>query len=627
MSGATPSDRRLLAGNFLVLDQLDTEGRVFKAHDRRHRRIVAVKLLSPTVSGDPSSRRAFLAEIEAARRVKHPNVAAVLGADEDRGHPLIVTEYVEGADLERVVRDRGPLPLGQAIAVLEGAARGLAAVHAAGIVHRDVRPSRLKIDADGTVRVLGSGLSRPAVPGPGMADLEGPQPLDRESRLHSADFCAPEVFDDPGRPDPRFDIYSLGCLTYFLLAGREPFVGETLEERVAARRERPAPELRLVRPDVPSKLDAIYRRMMARRPEDRPASMADVVAALESLRMEEAPSPAGGSAGMEQKSGGGTRGANRPAKPAPTRKRPAGGDAGSPIGPEFDLEGLDIESGPVPRSEARSAAYESSPRRLAVPVIILAFAGSTIFAILGMIAFRRRDAEDRSGGAATVAGSERADPTRAAESEKTTREPHRPEPAWASRTIFDGKNADDWMLTSLRPVPAKNVQADGLNPHGTGSYLVVYKRRLGDFILDFDYKLGRGGDSGVFLRVGRLDDPVHTGIEVSIQDSDGKGPEDPGAIFGLVAPAVNAQKPAGHWNHMTIAARGPEIIVMLNGSEVSRIRLDEWTVPGKRPDGSAHEFAGVAHAGIPRSGFLGFQDLVGDCWFKNVVIKTPNASP
>ena len=627
MSGGTPSDRRLLAGNFLVLDQLDTEGRVFKAHDRRHRRIVAVKVLSPTVVSDPSSRRAFLAEVEAARRVKHPNVAAVLGADEDQGHPLIVTEYVEGTDLERVVRDRGPLPLGQAIAVLEGAARGLAAVHAVGIVHRDVKPSKLKIDADGTVRVLGASLSRRTVPGSGIAEQEGPRPPDRESVLHSADFWAPEVVDDPGRSDPRSDIYSLGCLVYFLLAGREPFVGETLEDRVAAHRARPAPELRLVRPDVPSKLDAIYRKMMAGRPEDRPASMAEVVGVLESLRVEATPSPAGESAGAGQESGGGNGGASRPATLASRRTPPGGREAGSPIGPEFDLEGLGIESGPVPRSDARTAPYDSSPRRLAMPVIILAFAGSTIFAILGMIAFRGREAEDRSGGAASVIGSETADPTRAGESGTADHVPPRPEPAWASRTIFDGKNADDWMLTSLRPVPKKNVQVDGLNPHGTGSYLVVYKRKLGDFVLDLDYKLGRGGNSGVFIRVGRLDDPVHTGIEVSIQDSDGKGLEDPGAIFGLVAPAVNAQKPAGQWNHMTISARGPEIAVELNGSEVSRIRLDEWTVPGKRPDGTAHEFARVAYAGIPRSGYLGFQDLVGDCWFKNVAIKTPDAPP
>ena len=162
-----------------------------------------------------------------------------------------------------------------------------------------------------------------------------------------------------------------------------------------------------------------------------------------------------------------------------------------------------------------------------------------------------------------------------------------PQPGWVSRTIFDGQNAGDWMLSSKRPPPRKHVQPEGLNPHGTGSYLVVYRHKVGDFILDFDYKLSRGCNSGVFLRVGDLDDPVNTGIEVSLQDTMGQGDEDPGAIYGMVAPSIYVQKPSGQWNHMTITAQGPVIAVSLNGQGVSRIDLDDWNVPGKRPDGSA----------------------------------------
>lgn len=182
------------------------------------------------------------------------------------------------------------------------------------------------------------------------------------------------------------------------------------------------------------------------------------------------------------------------------------------------------------------------------------------------------------------------------------------------------------MLTNRRPLPRKHVQPDGLNPHGTGSYLVVYEHKLGDFILDFDYKLSKGCNSGVFLRVGDLGDPVNTGIEVSLQDSAGTGVEDPGAIYGLVASSMNVQKPAGEWNHMTITAQGPAIAVSLNGTGISRINLDDWTVPGRRPDGSAHKFSRVAFAKLPRSGYLGFQDLVGDCWLRNIVLKTPAGS-
>jgi hypothetical protein len=178
------------------------------------------------------------------------------------------------------------------------------------------------------------------------------------------------------------------------------------------------------------------------------------------------------------------------------------------------------------------------------------------------------------------------------------------------------------MLTNRKPLPRANVQPDGLNPHGTGSYLVVYEKKLGNFILDFDYKLSRGCNSGVFLRVGDLNDPVNTGIEVELADTAGSTDRDPGAFHGLLAPTKNTQKPAGEWNHMTITAQGPTIAVTLNGADVSRIDVDEWTVPGRRPDGSHHGLDDVAVARLPRNGYLGFQDLRGDCWFKNIMLRT-----
>ena len=189
------------------------------------------------------------------------------------------------------------------------------------------------------------------------------------------------------------------------------------------------------------------------------------------------------------------------------------------------------------------------------------------------------------------------------------------------RTIFDGKSSRGWMLCDRKPLRQSHIGPDGLNPHGTGSYLVVYEEKLADFVLDFDYKLDKGCNSGVFLRVSNLTDPIHTGIEVALDDTTGNGIGDSGAFYGLVAPVVNAQKPALEWNHMTITAQAAEISVVLNGSAVSSIHLDEWTVPGKRPDGSDHKFANVAIAGLARSGYVGFQDLGGDCWFNRIQLK------
>ncbi len=180
------------------------------------------------------------------------------------------------------------------------------------------------------------------------------------------------------------------------------------------------------------------------------------------------------------------------------------------------------------------------------------------------------------------------------------------------------------MLCDLKPLSRDQVQADGLNPHGTGSYLVVHETKVGDFVLDFDYKLSKGCNSGVFLRTSDLRNPVNTGIEIALDDTTGHGLHDSGALYDLVAPSENAQKPAGEWNHMSITAFGPKIAVVLNGKEVSKINLDEWNEPGKRPDGSRHKFTKVAIGKLPRIGYFGFQDHGSDCWFKNVRIKPAN---
>ena len=190
-----------------------------------------------------------------------------------------------------------------------------------------------------------------------------------------------------------------------------------------------------------------------------------------------------------------------------------------------------------------------------------------------------------------------------------------------THALFDGSSAQGWILCNHKPLSKDHVQADGLNPHGTGSYLVVHEKTFEDFVLDFDYKLSKGCNSGVFIRTNDLDDPVNTGIEIALDDTTGHGMHDSGALYDLVAPSENAQKPAGEWNHMTVTARGPVIAVAINGKPVSTINLDQWQTAGKRPDGSKHKFKNVAIGKLPRRGYFGFQDHGSDCWYRNVTIK------
>ena len=192
------------------------------------------------------------------------------------------------------------------------------------------------------------------------------------------------------------------------------------------------------------------------------------------------------------------------------------------------------------------------------------------------------------------------------------------------KLIFDGASADGWLTNNdKKPLSKANVQAEGLNPHGSGGYLVIHDQPHGDFVLDFDYKLSKGCNSGVFIRVADLKNPVYTGLEVAIDDTKGTGLHDSGALYDLVAPRANTQKPLGEWNHMTITAQGANIEVALNGETVTKANLDQFAEPGKRPDGTSHKFK-VAIKDLARSGYLGFQDHGQDCWYKNVKVKDLN---
>ena len=278
--------RGLLVGNYLILDKLGQGGMgvVFKARHRRLGRIGALKILPPSFARDRDAVLRFRREVEAAGRLMHPNLVAAQDADEDRGVHFLVMDYVEGRDLDRVVRDRGPMAVTQAIDCLMQAARGLEAAHAQGIIHRDIKPGNLMLDHDGTVRVLDLGLAR-------IVDAANPFSKSAAGRLTQSgmymgtvDFMAPEQAEDSHRVDHRADIYSLGCTFYYLLTGRVPFSGDTVLKRLMAHMERPAPSLRIARPEVPPALDAAFLKMMAKSPQDRPASMAEVISLLEACK-------------------------------------------------------------------------------------------------------------------------------------------------------------------------------------------------------------------------------------------------------------------------------------------------------------------------------------------------------
>jgi hypothetical protein len=190
--------------------------------------------------------------------------------------------------------------------------------------------------------------------------------------------------------------------------------------------------------------------------------------------------------------------------------------------------------------------------------------------------------------------------------------------------LFDGRSLDGWKTSSGRPsrVP---VEDGSINPHGSGGYMMIHEKTWSDFVLALDFKISKRCNSGVFIRTFPLTprpgkDVGFNGIEVAIDDTTTAGYHDTGAIYDLVKPSKNAMKPPGEWNHMVIACDGPRIAVELNGETVTKMDLDEWTSPNRRPDGSEHKFD-VAYKEHPRSGYIGLQDHGSPCWFRNIKIK------
>ncbi|MBP7933689.1 MAG: DUF1080 domain-containing protein [Phycisphaerae bacterium] len=188
--------------------------------------------------------------------------------------------------------------------------------------------------------------------------------------------------------------------------------------------------------------------------------------------------------------------------------------------------------------------------------------------------------------------------------------------------LFDGKTLNGW--TTDRREPSKMPVENGcINPHKCGGYMVIHEKPWTDFAWSMDFKIAKGCNSGIFTRVFSLEpkpgwDVGFNGLEVAIDDTTGSGYHDTGAIYDLAKPKRNAMRPAGAWNHIVVTCDRHIIEVELNGQQVTRMNLDEFTEPGKRPDGSTHKFTEIAYAKFPRTGYIGLQDHGSPCWYKNI---------
>lgn len=266
----------VLAGRYELLALVGTGGlgRVYRAHDRALDDAVAVKVLTESAARSPDLARRFRDEIRLARRVRHPHVCAIHEYGEEGPRRFVVMELVDGVDLHRVLVERGPLPPGEAAEVAVQVASGLEAVHAVGIVHRDLKTANIMRDRRGVVRLLDFGLAKAVERTEPGADLTGARRV-----VGTPEYMSPEQIR--GEPmDARSDLYSLGVVLYELLTGTTPFRGRSPMDTLAKHLSEPPPLYGVAAARLPEVLVPVLRKALAKHPEDRYASCAEMRQAL-----------------------------------------------------------------------------------------------------------------------------------------------------------------------------------------------------------------------------------------------------------------------------------------------------------------------------------------------------------
>ena len=277
-------------------------GEVYRAHDTRLKRDVAIKILPASFSADPDRLQRFAQESRAAAALNHPNILSIYDIGEDRGRPYVVSELLEGESLRERLRP-GALSSRKAIDYAQQIAKGLAAAHEKGIVHRDLKPENLFITSDGRAKILDFGLAKFTHPEANVSDEAPTLQVATEAGtvMGTAGYMSPEQVR--GKPtDSRSDIFSFGAILYEMLSGKRAFHGDSAADTMSAiLKEEPA-DLSETNRNVSPALERIVRHCLEKSPAERFQSARDVAFNLEALTDASISSRAGIQVLPEQKS-------------------------------------------------------------------------------------------------------------------------------------------------------------------------------------------------------------------------------------------------------------------------------------------------------------------------------------
>lgn len=272
---------RLLEGQTLGHYQLEEfvggggMGAVFRALDTQLDRTVAVKVLSQDQAGDGETVRRFRNEAQSAARLDHENIGRVYYVGEDQGLHYIVFEFIEGVNLRDLVAARGPLPLAEALNYLLQTADALDHASRRDVVHRDIKPSNLLITPSGRAKLVDMGLARLHQVQHNQNDLTA-----SGVTLGTFDYISPEQARDSRLADVRSDLYSLGCTFYFMLTGQPPFPNGTILQKLLQHSGEEPPDPLQYRPDLPEQMIRVLKKLLAKSPDHRYQTPADLIADL-----------------------------------------------------------------------------------------------------------------------------------------------------------------------------------------------------------------------------------------------------------------------------------------------------------------------------------------------------------